>query len=74
MMGMILLFAPALSGFLFGGIVFIPYLAVYILSIIARYKRLAAKPPRSLFLWGTLNPLPTLSVVWIISWIMVLRA
>jgi hypothetical protein len=70
----VLFLAVPLSGFLFGGIVFVPYFAVYVLSIIARYRHLAAKRSSSLFLWGALNPLPTISVLWLVFLILVIRA
>jgi hypothetical protein len=68
-----LFYAPAFAAFLFAGVILLPYLAVYILSLIARRATLAKASRSRLFARGLLNPLPSLSLFWMATWISFLR-
>jgi hypothetical protein len=57
--------------FVLGGIVFLPYLTIYALSLICRRGALKNNGKAQLFIRGSVNPFPAMGLAWIAFWVMI---
>jgi|GEM_PF-7010395 len=64
----ILFAGPAAAGLLFGGLILMPFFAIYVLEAVRLYRKGTTQNKKVLFLRGILNPVPAFTLLCLAVW------